>query len=282
MHNSATLQLQPIRLLLTLARASDFEVWTADVTQAYLQSTDTLLRDIFIMKTIPEFELAPHQCMKLLKPLYGFCDAGDFWDSKMDKHHRVDLGFKPLRSDPALYISTKDGMVNGFSGPYVDDMLRAGDAEFHSNCRRTHESFDMGDEDPIPGQFTGFYEDEDGSLLQYQKSYLKNLETLSMDVDFAAFHSMRMKLSWITHTRADCLFEISQPAQVTAERFATERTASLRRLNKAIRFAVDNPLYLRLPKLDMKTVKVVRFADASFASNHDLSTQLGHIPLRVE
>jgi len=64
---------------------------------------------------------------------------------------------------------------------------------------------------------------------------------------------------------------------VTAERFQKERTAIIRRLNKAIHFAVNNPLALRLPKLDMETLKVVGFADASFANNHDLSTQLGHI-----
>lgn len=39
-HNSATQQPPSIRLLLSLAHASDFDIWTADVTQAYLQSTD--------------------------------------------------------------------------------------------------------------------------------------------------------------------------------------------------------------------------------------------------
>jgi len=278
-HNSATLQPQSIRLLLALAHASDFDIWTADVTQAYLQSTDPLLRDIFITKPIPEFELAPHECVKLMKPLYGLCDAGDLWAASMDKHHRVDLGLTPMRSDPAFYISTKDGKINGFSGSYVDDMLRAGDATFRSHCRTTHETFDMGNEEPLPGPFTGFYiaKAEDGALLQHQKSYLKNLETLPMDADFPAFRSMRMKLAWLVHTRADCLFEISQLAQVTVERFNKDRKSSITRLNKATRFAVDNPLAIRIPKLDMETIKVVGFADASFANNYDLSTQLGHI-----
>lgn len=118
-HNSANLQPQSIRVFLALARASDFQVWTSDVTKAYLQSTDSLIRDMFIKKQIPKFELAPHECLKLLKPLYRLCDAGDLWASTMDKHHRLDLRLLPLRSHPALYV-----------------FIKAGDADFRSNCRQ--------------------------------------------------------------------------------------------------------------------------------------------------
>jgi len=101
----------------------------------------------------------------------------------MDKHHRLDLGLTPLRSDPALYISVEGGKTNGFSGSTFDDMLRAGDAAFRSKCRKTHGTFDMGEEEHLPDPFTGFYIDkaDDGALLQHQKSYFKNLETLPID-----------------------------------------------------------------------------------------------------
>lgn len=68
-HSATTLQPQSIRLLLALAAMRDFEIWTSDVRQAYLQSADPLDRDIFITNVLPEFELEPHKCLKLLKPL---------------------------------------------------------------------------------------------------------------------------------------------------------------------------------------------------------------------
>ena len=45
----------------------------------------------------------------------------------------------------------------------------------------------------------------------------------------------------------------------------------------AVKFAVDNPITLHIPKLDMQTLHVSGFSDSSFAKNHDSSTLLGHI-----
>ena len=47
----------------------------------------------------PELELETHQCLKLLRPLYGQYDAGDLWVSIMSKQHRHNLGMIPLGSD---------------------------------------------------------------------------------------------------------------------------------------------------------------------------------------
>lgn len=66
-HSAASLQPQFNRLLLAIAEMNGFDIWTSDVHQAYLQSTEPLLRD-------PEFEIKVDQCFKLLKPLYGLCD----------------------------------------------------------------------------------------------------------------------------------------------------------------------------------------------------------------
>ena len=119
-------------------------------------------------------------CLQLMKPLYGLCEAGDLWASTIDKHHREDLDMKALRSEPAMYTKHVDGELVGISGSYVDDLLRAGDDKFRKECRKTHEKFDMGEEEQLPCSFTGFYlqRNEDDSITQHQKGYLKQLECL--------------------------------------------------------------------------------------------------------
>ena len=101
--SAATLQPQSIRFLLALPAIHGFDIWSADVRQAYLQSVEPLSRELFITKPVPEFELQPKQYLKLLKPLYGLCDSRDLWHKTLDEHHRHNLGKTPFRSDPAPY-----------------------------------------------------------------------------------------------------------------------------------------------------------------------------------
>ena len=53
-HSTSTLQPQSIRLLLALAAVFDFDIWTSDVRQAYLQSAEPLAGDIFIRSPVKE------------------------------------------------------------------------------------------------------------------------------------------------------------------------------------------------------------------------------------
>lgn len=115
-----------------------------------------------------------------------------------------------------------------------------------------------------------------------QNRYLRKLEELPLDADFLEFRSMRMKLGWLANTRPNVLFEIATLAQVTLEHFDSNRKECLRRLNRAVRYAVNHRIALAIPKLESKSVRVVGFSDASFANNRDLSTQLGHIVLLVD
>lgn len=70
-HPTSTLQEQFTSMLLAFSRLLNFDLWTSDVSQAYLQSSERLERDIYIHTPVPEFEMNPSQCLLLLKSLYG-------------------------------------------------------------------------------------------------------------------------------------------------------------------------------------------------------------------
>jgi Reverse transcriptase (RNA-dependent DNA polymerase) len=79
--SSTNVQQRSLRIIFALASNFGFKIWTQDVTQAYLQSSGTLARKVFIEKPASELELCPNQALQLLKPLYGLADSGDFFVS---------------------------------------------------------------------------------------------------------------------------------------------------------------------------------------------------------
>ena len=63
---------------------------------------------------------------------------------------------KPLRSDPSLYVIFKEGILQGLSGTYFDDIIRAGNDGFKALASKTVEIFEMTRVEQIPCMFTGF------------------------------------------------------------------------------------------------------------------------------
>ncbi len=100
-HSTRTIQASSTRLLLSLASTLGFDIWTADVTQAYLKSGKPLKRDIFVRNPADEFELNTNQFLRLVRPLYGLCESGDLWYETLDNHLGDNLGMEPTKTDPA-------------------------------------------------------------------------------------------------------------------------------------------------------------------------------------
>ncbi len=59
------------------------------------------MRDVFVRPT-KEFKLSQGHLLKLLKPLYGLSDSGDYWNATMSRHLREDLLMKPSALDISL------------------------------------------------------------------------------------------------------------------------------------------------------------------------------------
>ena len=137
----------------------------------------------------------------------------------------------------------------------------------------------MGEDERPPCAFSGFWLDktDDGALILDQTRYLRKLEKLSNDADFANFRSMRMNLAWLSSSRADCMFEASQLAQVVAERFKEGKQRVIKMMNKAVDNALRSSAPISFKKLHASSLQIIGHSNASFASNADLASQLGQV-----
>lgn len=175
---------------------------------AYLTSIESMRRWIFTKDTAPEFELEANRCVELRRPLHGLGDIDDLWLITLGKHLRKEFGLQPSMADPTLYLHT--GTLNGASGSYVDDLLRAGNKERAQLCNITHEMLDIYGDEHVPFTFAGFNIDRSqGSLSIDQGFYLPRWEELPSDILFASFRSMRMTFVWLANFRPDLVFSMS-------------------------------------------------------------------------
>ncbi|KAI0991789.1 hypothetical protein K3495_g16398, partial [Podosphaera aphanis] len=101
---SPTIQRSSQRLLLSIAVTRDLSIFTRDITQAYIQSTTSLARNIFV--TPPKELNQPRNILlKVLKPLYGIAEAGTHWFKTYHTHHTNRLSLTQSPSDPCLLFS---------------------------------------------------------------------------------------------------------------------------------------------------------------------------------
>jgi hypothetical protein len=76
------------------------------VTHAYLHSSESLRRDVFI-KPGSDFGLEENKMLKLIRPLYGLADSGDYWGKTLSTHITEDLEMKKTIGDPAFFTRTE-------------------------------------------------------------------------------------------------------------------------------------------------------------------------------
>ena len=73
-HDSPTISVSSIRILIAIAGIFGFRIWSTYIIQAYLQSSSPLLRDIYTEAT-KELCLDKEKLLKLLRPLYGLAEC---------------------------------------------------------------------------------------------------------------------------------------------------------------------------------------------------------------
>lgn len=104
LHFTRTINPETIWLLLALAALFGFDVFTAALTQAYLQACHLLNRILYLRTCAPDFNLKPGELLQVLLPLYCISDSGELWDLIFFDHQRDDLAISATPLDPVLFF----------------------------------------------------------------------------------------------------------------------------------------------------------------------------------
>ena len=279
-HNSTTARQSSTRLMLAIAATLEFKVWSQDISQAYLQGAEKLSRDVYI-RPGPELKIPSGHLLKLLKPIYGLADSGDIWNTTFSKHLQEDLGMQRAQTDMSMFFKRDRKELTGIEATYVDDSLAVGDESFNILTNETGKRFEAKEKEFNSLRFSGVYiETSEKGFRIHQKSYIERLTELKKDANFTLLRRSRAQLTWLIHTRPDICVDANRLAQGTEELFSIEH---VKKYNKIVRYLhATKDRSLEMNKLDRKSIHIRAYSDASFATNYDLSSQLGYIVMLAD
>ena len=194
-HDTSSVRQFSVKLLVGLAALLDFRLFSTDVTQAYLQSAEELSRDVYVEPS-PEFNLDSNQLLKLLKPLYGLADSGDYWGRTLKNNLEKEVGMKACVTDAAFFFKRIREELARLYATYVDDCLQAGTDEFCQPAKCVERKSKCRPRDYGQVQFAGIkIESTPNELQVHQKHYISKIKEIRKDDSLKGFRSLRAQLS---------------------------------------------------------------------------------------
>jgi hypothetical protein len=296
---SPTIQRVSQRIILALAPSlgqakPPVSLYLRDISQAYVQSNTHLNRQIFI-RPPSELGLDKNSILRVVKPLYGVPEAGNHWYNTYHNHHLQKLRMTQSTYDPCLLHTATNGF--GIVGLQTNDTLFLADPDFARNeeTELQKAKFLAKDREQLTTQrsikFNGgnITLQKDNSISLTQERQSKNLRLISaQNTDLTSsrgetrkavtlkdqYVAQRARGAYIaTVCQPESAFDLSFAAQVT-----DPQLDNIKFLNKRIQWQIDNPMRgLTFVALDLDSLNLMIFTDASFANNKDLSSQIGFV-----
>jgi Reverse transcriptase (RNA-dependent DNA polymerase) len=273
-HDGNNLRQSSLRLIMAVAAVFGFDVWSEDIRQAYLQAAEPLLRDVYIRP--PSMSLGTRELLKLLRPLYGLSESGDYLAETLQDHHLRDLRMNRATGDFAVFFRRIADRLIGLSATYVDDIFRAGNNDIKEESQRTAEMFDLSSRKVSRFNFTGVEADTTNDRRKLsQHHYIAREKNVDKNASFQQFRSLRAQLAWLVNTRPEIAFLVSRCTQVTEQLYEQHH---LKTINNIMEYVKLSPhLCLQYPSLDMDSPRVVVYTDASFSNDEYKTSQIGYI-----
>jgi Reverse transcriptase (RNA-dependent DNA polymerase) len=280
-HTAVLARQNSTRLLISLARSFGWEIQSHDVTQAYLQG-DTMSRSVYL-KPPPELELQGKYLL-LVKPLYGLTDAGDIWHQTLSEFIKRSLSMHELIGDPGvLYHSNTSGILMGLILSYVDDLIITGCPEFLEKSKVISHRFKSRPRQIDRFKHAGVEIHRKHEITTiHQQAYADHIPLIPNRRQFEVFRSVRAKLQWLVNSRPDIAGSVSLLAQVTLDQYETDHFKHNKEVNRIVRYLRRKACSLIYLPIDFQSARIVVYADASYASNADRSSQIGYIICLVD
>ena len=119
---ASTMKSVSARILMKIAAANNLDVITGDICNSYL---NTNTQENIYTDAGTDYELVgvivEENFLKVIKALYGLPTSGNIWHAHLS-HNLKEMGFKPTRFDPDVWIRGREVGYN-YTGTHTNDVL---------------------------------------------------------------------------------------------------------------------------------------------------------------
>ena len=283
---SPTCTKESVRLVMVTAASKLWKLQAIDITAAFLQG-DEIDRQVYLR--LPNDVRDKSTVWRLKRTIYGLKDAPRSWYEKV-RSVMLELGATISKYDQALFLwhdSCRE--LKGILACHVDDFSLCGDQWFQCNVvQKVKLRFKVGAHSAGTFKYLGLtvYQSNTGVSIS-QDSYIPNIEPVIVSKERSVHRNEELlaeekydlkslggQLLWAaTQTRPDCSYE----ACIVSNIGKNPTIKSIHQANKAVSKLKSKRVEIKFPKLVLKKLTVVCFADATHASLPDGGSQAGQL-----
>ena len=281
--DSPTCMKETTRLLLSLASSNEWKINSIDIKAAFLQGK-SIDREIYLKP--PKEAQAHGKLWKLKKAVYGLSDASRVWYLRV-VDELTKLRVTISKYDKALFIWKFSGRVEGLLCIHVDDFLWCGSELFRKSViDKMKTAFCISKESSQVFRYLGIDLQQNQEVLKLdQNAYVETIEPIQVykfddkngEVNINLkknYKALVGQIAWASGmSRPDSSFN----SCVLGNSQSDPTFRNLSEANKALRELKSNKFSIKFPPLDLPSVKISVFCDASYANLYNGSSQGGFI-----
>lgn len=276
--DSANVQFDIFRLLLSLATMLDFRLGCVDVTAAYLQS-GPISRELFV-RPPREYQTKRGVVWKLIKLSYGISEAGRQWAKTIESWLLHDQKMVRVNGISQLYLKRDQSTnITLLLAKLTDDLLIAGsEQDMHNFATSIQKRFKIG-KVVINANilFNGceISQNEFGNVELSMTKYLESIKPVMLQTDLyrdeskateAEIHDFRRLAGELVWLGSGALPQASYFGSVYQQRvpiLTRDHVLEANRTLKQLKKLIPKLLYTK-PAPEIDRIELVSFSDASF------------------
>ena len=285
--DSPTCSKECIRMVMALTASMKWSVNSMDIKTAFLQGR-LFDREVYLK---PPKEANTDKLWKLNKCVYGLGDASRQWYLTL-MEEILKTGGMVSTSEPGLFFcQNAQGTMTGLLPCHVDDLLWSGTNKFKNEIvKRLYEKFKVGTSSSVAFEYVGIEMEQEWdtkTIIVSQDSYIESIQYITISESRALDREAKLtpeevtslreavgQLNWLSCvTRPDISFDVS----VLSSSIKDAKVSDLIQANKAIKKVKNEESYMRFSELDIDSLHLVSYADASYNNLRNGGSQGGYI-----